>query len=137
VRGSGLSIVALDHVGIAASDAKAHPLVKALAVESLATTLMPSGVRVARFGPREMLELVTPARPGNPIERFLENRGGGLHHLALAVSEPLTSLTAHLAALGLEPIGAVELSSDGRPSLFLHPSTTGGILVELVETGSQ
>ena len=94
---------------------------------------MPSGVAVGRFGPCHMLELVAPASAGSPVERFLERRGPGLHHLALRVDEPLAEVVARLGELGIEAVGAVEPSSDGRPSIFLHPSTTGGVLVELVE----
>lgn len=127
-----LPAAALDHVGIAVSSPE-HPLPAALGAE-LAGTLMPSGVTVARFGPGCALELVWPGREGTPIDRFLERRGPGLHHIALAVREPLASLAERLRAAGLEPVGPVEPSSDGRPSLFLHPSTTGGVLIELVET---
>jgi hypothetical protein len=127
-----LPAVALDHVGIAVPSPE-HPLVRALGAE-LAGTLMPSGVQVARFGPGLALELVWPGQEGTPIDRFLELRGPGLHHIALAVREPLADLVERLRAAGLEPVGEIELSSDGRPSLFLHPSTTGGVLIELVES---
>ena len=94
---------------------------------------MPSGVTVGRFGPGEALELVWPGRRDTPIDRFLDRRGPGLHHLALRVDEPLADLLATLLEEGIEVIGGVELSSDGRPCLFLHPRSTGGVLVELVE----
>lgn len=128
-----LPTVALDHVGIAASTAEGQPLARALGAGSLRLQEMRSGVAIARFGPDERLELVTPARPGSPIERFLERRGPGLHHVAFQVDEPLLAVLEGLRAAGLEPVGGVEPSSDGRPSLFLHPSTTGGVLVELVQ----
>ena len=94
---------------------------------------MPSGVGVGRFGPDRTLELVVPTGTGTPIDRFLEKRGGGLHHIALAVDQPLTELLPRLLEAGIEVAGEIEPSSDGRPSLFLHPSSTGGVLVELVE----
>ena len=127
-----LLAAALDHVGIAVPSPD-HPLVAALGA-ALDGTLMPSGVEVARFGPGLALELVWPGREDTPIDHFLERRGPGLHHIALAVREPLAGLVERLRAAGLEPVGEIEPSSDGRPSLFLHPSTTGGVLVELVET---
>jgi hypothetical protein len=99
-----LAVVALDHVGIASDS-----------------------------GEPELTRLVGGPPPGSPIERFLERRGPGLHHLALRVDEPLTTLLPRLEAAGAEPIGAIAPSSDGRPSLFLHPASTGGVLVELVE----
>ena len=128
-----MPIVALDHVGIAVADPGGHPLARALGSTNTVLTEMRSGVAVGRFGPGLQLELVTPARPGNPVERFLERRGPGLHHLALQVDEALESVLERLRGEGIEPVGGIEPSSDGRPSVFLHPSTTGGVLVELVE----
>jgi len=126
-----LSAAAFDHVGIAV-DVAEGPLAALLgAPEALKT--MPSGVAVGRFGPDAALELVTAARPGSPIERFLERRGPGLHHVALRVAEPLELLLPRLEAAGFNAVGAIEPASDGRPCVFLHPSTTGGVLVELVE----
>lgn len=117
----------LDHVGIAA--AGAHPLEGLLEGDVLRRE-MPSGVEITRRGG---VELVRPGRPGSPIEAFLAARGDGLHHVALAVEEPLGDVLVRLEAAGVRVIGPVAPSSDGRPSLFLHPSTMGGMLVELVE----
>ena len=123
----------LDHVGVAAAT---HDLRLATLLGHLGETrLMPSGVEIARFGFDERFELVVPGRPGTPVERFLERRGSGLHHVALAISEPLAAVVDRLQAAGIETTGPIEPSSDGRPSVFLHPSATGGILVELVEGG--
>src|SRR5262249_26318908 len=91
---------------------------------------MPTGVRVARVG---ALEIVAPERAGSPVERFLATRGSGLHHVALAVEAPLEEVRARRAAAGVETVGVIEPGSDGRRTLFLHPRTMGGVLVELVE----
>jgi methylmalonyl-CoA/ethylmalonyl-CoA epimerase len=125
-----LPAVTLDHVGIAA--AGASPLAELLG-GAPAPTEMPSGVAVARFGPETALELVTEARPGSPVEKFLATRGPGLHHIALRVDEPLVAVLERLAGAGVRAVGPIAASADGRPSAFLHPSGTGGILVELVE----
>jgi methylmalonyl-CoA/ethylmalonyl-CoA epimerase len=127
-----LRAVRLDHVGIAAARTDGQPLVDALG-GAPGPIQMPSGVAISRFGPDARIELVTPARPGSPIEGFLARRGPGLHHIALQVDEPLASVIEQLRADGIEPAGEIVPSSDGRPSVFLHPRTTGGILVELVE----
>jgi len=118
----------VDHVGVAHVDL-AHP-VAALLGGLPPGRAMPSGVRVARVG---ALEVVAPDRPGSPVDRFLATRGSGLHHLALAVGAPLEEVRARLAAAGVEAIGVIEPGSDGRRTLFLHPRTMGGVLVELVE----
>ncbi len=128
-----LPAVALDHVGIATPSASGNRLSQALGAGDLPLVEMPSGVAIARFGPGDQLELVTPARAGSPIERFLERRGPGLHHVAFQVDRPLASVLEGLRSAGIEATGAIEPSSDGRASVFLHPSTTGGVLVELLE----
>jgi methylmalonyl-CoA/ethylmalonyl-CoA epimerase len=127
-----LEAVAFDHVGIAAAE-HSSGLTRLLGVAAVGARTMPSGVAVGRFGPGAALELVQPARPGSPVERFLARRGPGLHHLALRVDEPLSELLPKLAAAGFPIIGGVEPSSDRRPSVFIHPDGTGGVLVELVE----
>ncbi len=127
-----LPATAIDHVGIASVES-ATPLTRALGADPVAAIRMPSGVEVGRFGPGFGLELVTPGRASNPIEGFLAKRGPGLHHLALRVETPLPGLIEELAEAGIATTGSVEPSADGRPSVFLHPRGTGGVLVELVE----
>jgi methylmalonyl-CoA epimerase len=117
----------LDHVGVAA--AGAHPLEGLVAGEPM-RRLMPSGVEITRRGG---VELVRPGTPDSPIAGFLARRGDGLHHVALAVDEPLGAVVTRLEAAGVRVIGPIVPSADGRPSVFLHPSTMGGVLVELVE----
>ena len=126
--------VALDHVGIAGPDPDS-PLAALLDGDAVSATgrAMPSGVTVARFGPGDSLELVWPGRPGTPVDGFLDRRGPGLHHVALRVDESLEELRERLLAAGVGVIGDVDVSSDGRRCLFLHPRSTGGVLVELVE----
>ena len=128
-----LPAVALDHVGLAAHDLRDHVFLAAIAGTEPELVSMPSGVAVGFFGPGETLEIVVPERPGNPIERFLERRGPGLHHLAFRVDEPLAEVVERLRPLGIEPATEIERAADGRPCIFLHPSTTGGILIELVQ----
>lgn len=128
---SALDSAAFDHVGVAVPSADARLAELLGAPERL--TAMPSGVAVGRIGADRALELVVAAVPPTPIDRFLVRRGPGLHHLGLRVDEPLAAVVERLAAEGIEPIGGIEAASDGRPSVFLHPSTTGGVLIELVE----
>ena len=131
MRGLPLIAIALDHIGIAVESVDT-PLT-ALLGSPPSLTEMPSGVAVGRFGPGAALELVTAARPGSPVERFLERRGPGIHHVGLRVDEPLAELLPQLEASGFRIAGEIAPASDGRPSLFLHPETTGGVLIELIE----
>jgi hypothetical protein len=131
VKPDVLAGATFDHVGIAAKSNETALSRLLGARDDLID--MPSGVSVARFGADRSLELVTGHRAGSPLERFLEKRGPGLHHVALRVERPLADLLPDLERAGVETIGPIAPSSDGRPSLFLHPSSTGGVLVELVE----
>jgi methylmalonyl-CoA epimerase len=128
-----LTPVGIDHVGLAAPG-PGTALTALLGLDGVVGREMPSGVAVGRFGPSRALELVWQARAGSPVERFLDRRGPGLHHVALRVDEPLAAVRARLAAAGVRLVGdRIEPSADGRPCLFLHPAATGGALVELVE----
>lgn len=126
-----LDFVAVDHVGIAVYSPDS-PLTELLGLPD-SMREMPSGVAIGRLGPGMRIELVTAARAGSPIERFLERRGPGLHHLALQVKPPLAAVLERLKAAELTWAGKIEPGSDGRLTVFLHPSGTGGVLIELVE----
>lgn len=72
------------------------------------------------------LELAT----GDGVSGFLERRGPGLHHVGFEV----VSLAGALAAVGLPPVEPDRRpSAQGRVAAYLHPRTTGGVLVELLE----
>ena len=132
MRGSLPPTLVLDHVGIALEADAALPLLELLGSRGQLVE-MPSGVAIERVGADRRVELVRPLRPGSPIESFLAQRGPGLHHLAFRVAEPLPDVQALLLALGFEMAGGITRSSTGLPSLFLHPRSTGGVLVEIVE----
>lgn len=81
------------------------------------------------------IELLQPLQPDaeGGVARFLRERGGGVHHLALQVAE-LDALLAALAAEGVRPLGAgPRPGAAGRRVAFLHPRDTGGVLLELCE----
>jgi methylmalonyl-CoA/ethylmalonyl-CoA epimerase len=78
------------------------------------------------------LELVAP-KGNDGLERFLEKRGPGLHHIAVEV-EGIEEAIALLGALGVPMIDtSPRLGARGHKVAFLHPKATGGVLVELVE----
>jgi methylmalonyl-CoA epimerase len=77
------------------------------------------------------LELVEPMEDDSPIRRFLDRKGGGIHHLCLLVDDidaahrELTDRGARLLGDGPRPGG------EGARVLFLHPAEAGGVLLEL------
>jgi methylmalonyl-CoA/ethylmalonyl-CoA epimerase len=79
------------------------------------------------------LELLQSTSPGTTIASFIEKRGEGLHHIALAVDSVKDSLAAVIAA-GVEPIDAEPRpGASGTTIAFLNPDSTGRVLIELVQ----
>ena len=90
------------------------------------------GVRVVFVGPVELLE---PLGPETTVGRFLDGRGPGLHHIAYRVPN-LPEALAQAREKGFELIDAEPRpGARGHLVAFLHPRSTGGILVELVQSG--
>jgi methylmalonyl-CoA/ethylmalonyl-CoA epimerase len=78
------------------------------------------------------LELIQPLGQG-PVQKFLERKGEGLHHLAYAVPD-LEAALEELKAGGVQLIDEKpRLGFGGHQVAFLHPKSFGGVLVELVE----
>jgi methylmalonyl-CoA/ethylmalonyl-CoA epimerase len=92
------------------------------------------GARIAGLAAGESLvELLEPATPDSPIGKFLEKRGPGIHHLCLAVDD-LDGMLQRCRDAGLRLIDEVPRhGAEGKRIAFLHPRSTGGILVELSE----
>ena len=77
------------------------------------------------------LELVEPASDNSPISEFLEKRGSGLHHICFQV-EDINSAISLLQKKGFELIDEKPKKGSGGTSIvFLHPKSTGGVLIEL------
>jgi methylmalonyl-CoA/ethylmalonyl-CoA epimerase len=105
------------------------------------------GVRIA-FLPLgdceiELLEPLTPdpsltgrgEKGGGGVARFLERRGGGLHHVCIEVPD-IEAAMARLLAGGAKMIDdAPRIRPDGIRYAFVHPRSTGGVLLELYEKG--
>lgn len=81
----------------------------------------------------QRIELVEPASEDSPVTKFLEKRGGGLHHLAYRVDD-LEATLASLKEQGVRLIDeAPRPGAHGTRIAFLHPKATHGVLTELVE----
>ncbi len=79
------------------------------------------------------IELLSPTDDNSPIRKFLDKRGQGLHHLALRVSN-IESKLEELKSKGYRLIDEKpRLGAGGKKIAFIHPSSTDGILIELVE----
>lgn len=91
-------------------------------------------VRVAVFEVGESrIELVEATSADSPIARFLTKRGQGLHHVTLTVPK-LAETLAELERGGVRLIDREPRVGAGKTRMaFLHPSSTAGVLIELVE----
>ena len=80
------------------------------------------------------VELIAPQGGNAGLEKFLEKRGPGLHHIAFRVDD-LAGALLELAAKGVRLIDQVPRpGARGHTVGFLHPAACGGVLVELVES---
>jgi len=78
------------------------------------------------------VELVQPTDPESGIGKFLNERGGGMHHLCLEVDD-ITGMLAQLKEKGVKLINESPLEMEGRKIAFIHPKSASGVLVELYE----
>ena len=94
------------------------------------------GVRVAMLNIGEScLELLEPTGPDSPVAKFMAKRGPGLHHIAVQV-ENISETVEHLKAVGIRLIDPTPRpGAHNTRVVFIHPSSTNGVLLELVEHG--
>lgn len=92
------------------------------------------GARIAAVQSGEsLIEFLEPAEPDTPIGKYLAKRGAGIHHICVAVPDINVALEKCRAA-GIQLIDQTpRAGAEGKPIAFLHPRSTGGILVELSE----
>jgi len=92
------------------------------------------GAQIAGLAAGESLvELLQPEAAGSPIDKFIEKRGPGIHHVCLAVDD-LDGTLEKCRAAGIALIDSVpRIGAEGKRIAFLHPKSTGGVLIELSE----
>ncbi len=79
------------------------------------------------------IQLLTPTRADSPVAKYLEKKGEGLHHIGYRVADCGVALEAVKAAGGKVIDQAPRPGSRGTTVAFIHPKTTFGTLVELVQ----
>ena len=127
----------IDHIGVAVDDLDeaislyrdrlGMPLQHRETVEQL-------GVEAVLLGIGEgHVELLRPALPDSPVGRFLERRGPGMHHVAYQTEDIDTALES-VRESGLQLVDERPRAGiRGSRVAFVHPKSTGGVLMELVE----
>ena len=79
------------------------------------------------------VELVQPTTGDSGIAKYLAKRGPGMHHICLEVDD-INGMLAQLSSRGIRLINEQpRLAADGKKYAFVHPESTGGVLVELYE----
>jgi methylmalonyl-CoA epimerase len=127
----------INHLGIATkSIAEALKFWQdSLGLENIHTEVVEEQkVRVAMLPIGESrVELLEPTSEDSPISKFLEKRGGGIHHIAVEV-EDIEAALAKLKAEGARLIDETpRIGAEGCLIAFVHPAATGGVLLELTQ----
>jgi methylmalonyl-CoA epimerase len=131
--------VKIDHIGIAVKS-----LTEAVKVYENAIGLTVAGydqvddqgVRVAMLNIGESrIELLEPTGPSSAIEKFMAKRGEGIHHIAVRVDN-IEEALERLKSSGIRLVDSVpRRGAHNTRTAFIHPSSTHGVLLELVEHG--
>lgn len=123
------------HIGIAVSNlAQALPFYRDVLGMPEIALADSDGARIAAVASGDSLvELLEPESPDTPIGKFLAKRGAGIHHVCFAVAD-LDAMMQRCRAAGVRLIDETpRLGAAGKRIAFLHPASTGGVLVELTE----
>ena len=134
-RQTGMSY-SLDHLGIAVKSLSAAKSIyeklgltisdeETVAAEKVRLVMVPVG--------DTRLELLEPISSDSVIAKHIEKRGEGLHHICLRVPD-LDATVQKLKSENVRLVSdAIKIGAGGHRYVFVHPSSTGGVLLELAE----
>jgi methylmalonyl-CoA epimerase len=129
--------VSVDHLGIAVKSlASAKSVYKKLGLEISSEETVPAErVRLVMVPVGDTrLELLEPTSEDSTIAKFIAKRGEGLHHVCLRVPD-LPAAVQKLKADGVRLVSEeIKVGAGGHRYVFVHPSSTGGVLLELVDS---
>ena len=127
----------IDHLGIAVKSlATAKSIYEKLGMTvSAEETVEAEQVRLVMVPLGESrLELLEPTSENSTIAKFIAKRGEGLHHVSLRVPN-LAAAVERLKKDGVRLVSEeIKVGAGGHRYVFVHPASTGGVLLELVET---
>ena len=134
---TGLNGISIDHLGIAVTSIEeALPFYQSLLLrnEAIHRDLIENekvtAVMIPVAGSR--IELLEPTAADSVIGRFLAKRGPGVHHVAFRVPD-LGAAVERLRADGAKILNEPKVGAGGHLYVFVHPASTGGVLIELVQ----
>tara|TARA_B110000495_G_C22971054_1_gene569942 strand:+ start:1019 stop:1423 length:405 start_codon:yes stop_codon:yes gene_type:complete len=132
-----MKILGIEHIGIAVNsiDKDApfwkhilnlpHRGTEAVENQGVTTDIYDTG--------RGKVELLESMGSSTPLGKFLENRGAGMHHVCFEVDN-ITTAIKELKELNIQVLSnEPTIGAEGYKVVFIHPKSTGGVLVELAE----
>jgi methylmalonyl-CoA/ethylmalonyl-CoA epimerase len=140
MSGEDMSVEKIDHIGIAVeSIEKWLSFYKdVLGLEYVGSEdVADQKVRVAflKIG-ESKFELLEPTSDDSPIAKFLEKRGGGIHHIAVKVDNIESALARHHEAGARLIDNEPRVGAHNMRIAFIHPKASGGVLLELCQEPS-
>ncbi len=126
----------MDHLGIAVSDLRqARSFYELLGMPvGQEEVIEEEQVRAVMIQVGEnRIELLEPTSPDSVIGRFIDRRGEGMHHVALHVDD-IEDVFAEMKYAGMRLVSdELKIGAGGHLYFFVHPSSTGGVLVEICQ----
>ncbi|HEY8109504.1 MAG TPA: methylmalonyl-CoA epimerase [Candidatus Nitrosotenuis sp.] len=124
----------IDHIAIAVNNVEsaAKQYQQALGVDKVIfETVESEGVKLAILKlDNGRIELMEPTRDDSPIRKFLDKKGEGLHHMALATDD-IEQEFQRMEGCGIQFLGKIRDGSEGTKITFIHPKSLSGVLAEL------
>ena len=132
-----MKILGIEHIGIAVDDLNKtssfwgnilnilHTHTEVVESEQVKTTIFDTK--------KGKIELLSPSSSSSVIKRFIKNKGSGIHHVCLEVDDINRAIIKlkenNIAIINNKP----KIGAEGYKIIFIHPKSTGGVLVELAE----
>ena len=132
-----MKILGIEHIGIAVDDLNKtssfwgnilnilHTHTEVVESEQVKTTIFDTK--------KGKIELLSPSSSSSVIKKFIKNKGPGIHHLCLEVDDINHAIIKlkenNIAIINNKP----KIGAEGYKIIFIHPKSTGGVLVELAE----
>ena len=132
-----MKILGIEHIGIAVDDLNKtssfwgnilnilHTHTEVVESEQVKTTIFDTK--------KGKIELLSPSSSSSIIKKFIKNKGSGIHHVCLEVDNINYAITElrenNIALINNKP----KIGAEGYKIIFIHPKSTGGVLVELAE----
>ena len=131
----------IDHIGIAVQSLEKGNLLYELLLKTppyKSEEVESEGVITSFFMTGESkVELLMATHPESPVQKFIDKKGEGIHHIAFSV-ENIEDEIARLKQSGLQFISETsKKGADNKLICFLHPKSTGGVLIELCQDLNQ